>query len=144
MMIKKTDWQLLLINYLTQNKSTPFTWGEFDCCLFACNCVEVMTGFDPGQTYRGRYTTAIGAQRALTKYAQGTIVSAFTAVFGPVKPRLNAGRGDIVLVQQLDEQLIGVMCGGHIWVVGDNGVFQVPFSQVIGCWHAEDMVVSHV
>lgn len=125
--------------YIKTSIDTPFKWGEFDCCLFACNCVIALMGVDPGKAYRGRYSTAIGAKRALTKYADGTIEGAFNQVFGEFKPRLNLGRGDLVLVATELGNAVGVISGAQIWVTGPAGLTSLPLNKALGGWQVKNM-----
>lgn len=140
--LKKTNWYASLVSYIRANQNTPFQWGQFDCCLFACNCVEVMTGIDPGAKYRGQYASAKGSLKTLKKLGGGNITTAFSAVFGPLKPRLNAGRGDLVLVAQNHEHLVGVMIGGQVYAASESGLRVVSFATIVGCWHIDNMEVT--
>jgi hypothetical protein len=137
--MKAHNWHAKLLTFLELQKTQPFVWGQNDCCLFACDCVLVMTGIDPGKKYRGKYSAELGAKKALKRYGGGTIESAFNQVFGPIKPRLNTGRGDLVLIDTDQGHAVGVMCGGSIWAVGVTGLVNLPLSSVIGCWHVKDL-----
>ena len=137
--MKLPNWQSRLADYLVAQQHAEFDWGTNDCCLFACNCVQVMTGIDPGAPYRNSYKTKIGAQRALKRLGGGSIETAFNQVFGPIKPRLNAGRGDIVLVNTELGPAAGILCGGAVWAVGLFGLVALPLSSIVGCWHVDDM-----
>lgn len=53
----------------------PFEWGKTDCLLSLADIYKEVLGYDPAETYRGRYKTARGAAR-VTK-ADGGIVGAF-------------------------------------------------------------------
>jgi hypothetical protein len=133
------DWENRLAAYLNTHRTSPFVWGINDCCLFACNCVITMTGTDPGKKYRGRYTTQLGATRALKRYGGGSIKTAFSAVFGPIKPRLNAGRGDLVLIDTEYGHAVGVLLGGAVWAVSTTGLVSLPLNRVLGCWQVNNM-----
>jgi hypothetical protein len=47
----------------------PFAWGEHDCCTFAADCVEAVTGTRVWPADFGTYTTSMGAQKAM--FARG-------------------------------------------------------------------------
>lgn len=51
-----------------------FDWGTFDCCTFAFDWVQLITGVDPMQQFRGKYSTALTASRALKKIGAGKSV----------------------------------------------------------------------
>jgi len=113
---------------------TPFQWGTFDCCLFAANAVREMTGKDFAAPFRDKYTTEKGAAKALIKYGQGDIKSTLNAIFGPLKPRLKAGRGDLVLVETDTGDALGVVASGKIWVATFDGLATIPLERALGCW----------
>ena len=48
-------WQGALDRFLTAHRETRFQYGVWDCCLFACDAIEVMTGVDVAAQFRGRY-----------------------------------------------------------------------------------------
>ena len=47
--------------------NTPFVWGKNDCCLMAANYYVAIHGIDYAAMFRGKYNTAIGAYRLLSK-----------------------------------------------------------------------------
>ena len=47
--------------------NTPFEWGKNDCCLMAANYYIATSGIDYAESFRGKYNTAIGAYRLLSK-----------------------------------------------------------------------------
>ena len=132
--MRKKDWSEKLVNYLLDNLDTPFEWGTFDCCLFAANAVREMTGKDFAAPFRDKYTTEKGAAKALIKYGQGDIKSTLNAIFGPLKPRLKAGRGDLVLVETDTGDALGVVASGKIWVSTFDGLATIPLERALGCW----------
>lgn len=98
-MIKRhSDWAKRLREFEESRSATPFAWGTNDCCLFAADAVEAMTGFDIAADYRG-YTTE---QQALTKITMfGTLESMIESIarrfhLSEVKPQ-QAKRGDVAL-----------------------------------------------
>ena len=132
--MRKKDWSEKLVNYLLDNLDTPFEWGTFDCCLFAANAVREMTGKDFAAPFRDKCTTEKGAAKALIKYGQGDIKSTLNAIFGPLKPRLKAGRGDLVLVETDTGDALGVVASGKIWVATFDGLATIPLERALGCW----------
>lgn len=132
--MRHKDWPEKLVAYLHHNLDTPFEWGTFDCCLFAADAVHAMTGIDFAAAFRGKYHTEKGAVRALIKYGNGDIKHTLNAIFGPLKPRLNAGRGDLVLVGTDTGDALGVVASGKIWVATLDGLATMPLSHAQGCW----------
>jgi hypothetical protein len=65
MIARRDNWPDLLSVYIEEKRSEPFAWGSNDCCLFAADWVQIATGHDIAAQWRGSYTTALGARRAL-------------------------------------------------------------------------------
>ena len=64
-MARLDDWQTLLADELSKPRS--FSWGKNDCCLFAGDIVQTITGIDPAATFRGKYDTALGAIKEIKR-----------------------------------------------------------------------------
>lgn len=109
------DWDARLAAYLEPLHARPFAWGTHDCCIFSAGAVEAMTGVDPMPEFRGRYTTAIGSARALTRYGAGTLEATLDGKFEPIAPAL-AQRGDVVM----SSGLLGICWGGFLIAVGSE------------------------
>ena len=90
------DWEPRLSAWIAANRSREFVWGEWDCILMACSAVEAQTGDDPAAEYRGRYSDARGAAKALRDLGKGTLLRTVDAVFER-RPVGRARRGDLVM-----------------------------------------------
>ncbi len=123
-----------LANYIRANRNTPFKWGKFDCCLFAANALEITTGKDYAADFRGRYTTQIGAARALKKYGAGTIEATLTNKLGKPQTGLNLSRGDICLVENEGNPAAAVFFQGVAWAASKNGLTPIPQNKIIKFW----------
>jgi hypothetical protein len=42
---------------LLEHQSDSFSYGRWDCCLFVCDAIRVMTGIDLAADYRGAYSS---------------------------------------------------------------------------------------
>ncbi len=117
-MIRLPDWETRLHDYLAASEGAVFAWGVVDCALFAAGAVEAMTGIDPAASYRGHYSTATGAIKALRRYGAGTLADTISAAF-PERAIGHARRGDLVMV----DGMVGVCIGSDAVFVGEeNGV----------------------
>lgn len=110
------DWEARLAAYLEPLRARAFAWGEHDCCTFTAGAVEAMTGVDPMPEFRGRYSTAIGSARALTRYGAGTLDATLDGKFERV-PAALAHRGDVVM----SGGLLGIGMGAFLIAVGSQG-----------------------
>lgn len=115
-MHRMADWDTRLAAYLEPLRLRPFQWGKHDCCTFAAGAVEAMTGVDPMPEFRGRYTTAIGSARALTRFGAGTLAATLDTKFATVPAPL-AQRGDVVMTGGL----LGICLGTFAMAVGTEG-----------------------
>ena len=68
-MKRREGWEQYWADFISAASVREFEWGTCDCCLFACDGVEVLTGTDPAAPFRGTYRTIAGARRALKKFA---------------------------------------------------------------------------
>lgn len=111
-------WEAALHDYLAALDGAVFAWGTLDCALFSAGAVQVMTGHDPAAAFRGRYSTAGGATRALSRYGAGTLEATIASQFGEIQIGF-ARRGDAVLVGDT----VGICVGADAVFIGeDNGV----------------------
>ena len=102
-------WQRKLNEYILESqekyKKTGLVFGEFDCCLYAANWVRLLTGIDPMEDYRGRYSSKDEAFDMLAE-KEGTLLDALTARFGQPVNIAKAMRGDIALSE--NDQALGI------------------------------------
>ena len=140
---RKEDWPELLAEFLESRRVQTFAWGENDCALFVCDAVLAMTGTDIAEAFRGRYSTSVGAMRAMVE--AGThrglvgVAEAVTAEFEMQEvPVLMAQRGDVVLFDVSEEAgpALGVVgLHGHTAVsVGPDGAVNIPVAQCRRAW----------
>ena len=131
------DWPNRLHDFINSRQSTPFKWGENDCCTFGSDCIKAITGLDPitEAGFRGHYTTALGAQRFITaggglEYIVETLFK--QQGFGEV-PIFFAQRADIMMADLTAEGLptdpeqgvsvaFGVCLGGNAAFAGPEGI----------------------
>jgi hypothetical protein len=92
------NWQHRLANTIATAEKVPFAWGTWDCALAACRLIHSVTGVDPAESYRGKYSTEAEALTIvgvdLGTFAAGIAQSFGMAEVGPTYAR----RGDLVLV----------------------------------------------
>lgn len=132
-MNRYSDWAERLEAYLFLQSGRKFQYGAFDCCLFVCDAVSVMTGVDPAREFRGQYDSMDSAAALIRKYGQRSvagIAGAVAASFGMREIAMaRAGRGDVVLVKRGKAgSSLGLVAldGAHVLVPGAAGVGKVP------------------
>ncbi len=122
-----------LMHVLLSYGTKKFVWGESDCCLFVADCVNAQVDIDPAEVYRGKYSTEIGAKKALVKY--GELAPLFDTQFKRIEIS-EAKRGDIVMFQSELGTTMGVMWAGSIYSMSESGITQVDVTPDI-IWSVE-------
>jgi hypothetical protein len=142
---RKQDWDVRLFAYIEANSARPFVWGEFDCALFACDCVREMTGVDMASEFRGKYKSVRGALRLIKPFESLMgLANAIALRHGLEKvPWAFAQRGDIVIVPAPWLECpavagpygaLGIMCDRMALAPGLEGLIPVPPSTILGAW----------
>lgn len=131
------DWEHRLID-LPKN-APPFEWGVSDCALWAANWVRDITGRDIAEAFRGHYSSAPGAVRALKRYGAGSLVATMSDLL-PIVP--TPGRGDLVAVtapaHPVLDCAVGVSVGTAVLVYGpDEKLCHVPLGNALAAWRVD-------
>lgn len=136
------DWQPRLAALFAARAAEPFTWGRFDCCLFAADAVQAVTGHDPAADLRGTYSTAAEAVRVLERV--GGVAGVAIRRAGPVIPAQLAQAGDVGLSLLDPERPALAVWGGAAWhAAGTIGLATVPASAVVRAWRCTAQGPQH-
>ena len=108
-------WPVLLDAYLRRAQELSFVWGEHDCCLFVSGWINICTGVDPAESWRGKYKSlpsALHLAGVRDCYNLGDIAQKAATQYGipSCLPKM-AGRGDIVLFKSNTFEGIGHTLG---------------------------------
>ena len=128
------DWTTRLHDTIKAATERPFSWGEFDCCLFAADCSKAICGVDPAEKYRGKYKTETGAKRALAK-THGSLEAAWDAYFERVNPGF-IQRGDVVMYERNGDRGIAVFWADRFWSSAEDGVARIDCVPLV-VWRVE-------
>jgi hypothetical protein len=132
---RKPDWQALLDAFLARHQFDTFQYGRWDCCLFVCDAVLVMTGVDPAPAYRGTYSSRAQSRRHGSVQAN---VEAVCAKHGMQEaPVPFARRGDVVLVRRRRSCSLGLVAlnGREIVLTSSAGLWLLPLGSAVRAWH---------
>ena len=131
------DRYVALAEFLAARATTPFVWGENDCCVFAADAVRAQTGRDPMSTWRGSYGDELGAETLLL--AAGGVARMATEELDIPLPRVTtAQRGDVVLFESGNGPALGVCVGANFAAVrpaGGLGYFSMRHA--VTAWRIE-------
>ncbi|MEH4929999.1 DUF6950 family protein [Enterobacter cloacae] len=118
--MKHPDWHNRLIAVIRAAEKRPFLWGEHDCCLFAADCAEAMTGENFADGWRGTYDSETGAKKVLLR-GGGSLEKVLAKYLDEVPVKM-AQRGDIAIVENAGTRCAGVIYGGAVWVPGETSL----------------------
>jgi hypothetical protein len=135
-MTRQHDWMLRLERLMSERRAMPFAWGSNDCCMWAADAVQAVTGRDPAADLRGTYTTQEAALEVIEQ--AGGLRALAAARLGLEVPVVAAQTGDVGLLEQpTGDQALCVCMGGHWQAVAPHGLWAVPTSWVLCAWRCE-------
>jgi hypothetical protein len=133
------DWQTRFSAFGIERESLPFRWGSNDCCLFAAASVEAITGVNPMASFE-RYGTLPGPRRAALRRVlrrldkAGGLKALATHFLGaPVSPLL-AAVGDVVVVMNEGQEMLGVCNGVNVLAPGKLGMAVLGMDAALAAW----------
>lgn len=122
--------------------ATPFLWGESDCMLDVANYLLLLTGYDCGGRYRGKYATALECQR-VSGFLDDPITP-FSLCVGefPLQHAIVPVRGDVAVVSIMDGRKlrsVGAICLGKNWAIkAEMGLAIGPVKTILKSWKAPE------
>lgn len=121
-MTRLPDWRVRLVRTLDDVATKPFDWGDTDCVFgLAAPAVEAVTGEKMVEEFRGTYSTAAGAVRALLNHGYADLPDYLAQHFVERPPAL-ARVGDLVLIRADETGWgIGVVLGDRVAVMTPTG-----------------------
>lgn len=117
MLVRLPHWRSALSRCIEEALQRPFEWGRHDCALFAADAVLAMTGVDPAEVWRGRYSTPRGAITVLRRGGHDDHIAVAAGYLPEVHPS-RAAMGDIMEVETPEGAALGVLTGAVIAVPG--------------------------
>lgn len=136
--MRKINWQSDLNSLINEKKDTPFEWGKWDCGKFVAEVANAILedSKDYYKPFKGRYSTALGATRALRKAGFTDLREYLVHCCGePIGPS-HAWRGDVAFY----EECAGVNLGSFNYLLGvkpigvgveqSTGFIQIPRLEV--------------
>lgn len=125
-------WRGRLFAEMEARRHAGFVWGESDCAVgLASSAVHAITGVDLAAEWRGQYSTAAGALRALREAGHETLAEAAASLLPEIHPSA-ANIGDVAVVPSDGEiGAFGVFDTGTIVVMTLNGIDRLPRAAAI-------------
>lgn len=129
------DWPERLFEAIRKAQGSEFKWGENDCALFVCDCIMVMTEVDYAAKFRGKYTTRVGAMKALKKLEDVKSLSELAdKCLGEKIDKSHAHRGDVVLLVDDSVEALGIVAGSYAVFLAPNGIQTILLSKCVCAW----------
>ena len=125
--MKYMDWEVRLNEYLAA-VDVP-SMGAAPCARFVSGAVAAQVDRDIHAPFEGKYTTAIGAAKALVKYGAGTLEATFDSLFDE-RPIGFAQRGDVVF----DGDAVGVCIGAAALFIDGDKLVQIGRANWVKAW----------
>ena len=129
------NWPEAFAAALAHVQNTPFEWGKNDCCLFACNVVEAITGTDLAGPFRG-YKNRAEAFKVIKGYGGiGKLAESVAQKYGiPEIEPLKARRGDVCLFNNGNGETLGICRGDLVLAPSKEKLDGLPVSKVLRAW----------
>ncbi len=139
------DWLPRLNYFIDISSNREFSWGSFDCCLFVCDGIYVLTGEDVAKSFRGNYSTESGAVVQLKLHSGGSVAETTEVITKKFK-MLEwstvhlAQTGDLVLLTDGPfawndfNGALGIVLGQNIAVLTLEGLTFLPVSAANKAW----------
>lgn len=138
-MNRRPDWEHQLTTFVEERRELPFKWGQNDCCLFAADGVERVTGYDFAEDFRETYCTPFGALHQLTERGARNVeelLELMDCIGFREQPVFLAQRGDVVTAL-LDPELgpaLGLNLGVKAAFVSFTGLVFLPITSCRRSW----------
>lgn len=142
-MARIVGWEDRLSEYIREQMAAPFAWGKNDCCLFAGDCIKIVSGHDLVEEYREQYETEEGAKKCLDKFGKGSLLSTVltkmkTYGFNEIHKNY-AQRGDMVYLVVDNYPALGIVdfTGRQSIGISERGLVTVPLEYAKKVWRIE-------
>lgn len=129
---RRPDWQARFAALCAERQDAPFVWGTHDCCLWAADAVQAITGLDFAAQHRGQYRDAESAARLLHRL--GGVGAIASAALGAPVPVAFAAVGDVLLVLQEGRNALAVCNGDSALGPGPQGLAVLGMDAALAAW----------
>lgn len=126
-----SGWDRALEDFASGQLTIQPAWGRSDCLLTVSSAIQMITGIDPLEQFRGRYKTEAGAARKMRQNGCANVKDVFETYLSlePVN-RLSARRGDVGVILINGEFTAGFICGYGFAVKQPHGLVFFPVTEI--------------
>ena len=138
-LVKKTDWNILLDEFIAKNRFKGFSWGSWDCCKFSNACIKAMTGEDliPKEL---KWKTEADAMRSIKEYGKTLSKSIAKACKEKGVMQVDKAfmqKGDLVVYKE-ESELVGISDGFKVLTPSDDMVVAKQNVDIISVWRVSN------
>jgi hypothetical protein len=116
----------IMADYVDRVAGKPFAWGVNDCLIMVAGAVELLTGVDHAEGFRGRYRSLAEGKELIGTTLLRFVGERLTAI-EPVR----AIDGDVGAVKQGKEWGFGVFVGPYLYVMTERGIGILPRTDAV-------------
>jgi len=116
----------ILSDYVDRVAARPFQWGVNDCLIMVAGAVELLTGVDYAEGYRGQYSSLAQGKKLI-----GTTLLRFVGARLETIEPVRALDGDVGAVKQSKEWGFGIFIGPYLYVMTETGIGILPRSDAV-------------
>lgn len=134
--MRLTGWEEILEQQFVNAREREFAWGDFDCCRFAAETVDAITGED----FLARLSEKYHDERTAIAYIKKSkgIRAAVTKFLGePVEKWAMARRGDVCLIPTEIGEGLGICTGPTIAGVDAKGLGFYSLDKALAVWRID-------
>lgn len=132
--MRRQDWSAKLSEMILLHRSKEFSYGYHDCCLFVARCVDAMcdTHYEEQIIAKYKYQSEEEANRHIEN--DGGLLEMVTDFLGDPMPRAFAMPGDVVLLRDNGEAVLGIVEAHNAVAASRNGFISVPLKYAVVAW----------
>lgn len=129
MIARLPGWEARLSAHIVAHLNAPFEWGKTDCVMFSAGAVRALSGVDLVRGMRGYRSLAEGL-----RFARAKGFRAYEDIFAR---RLRVASvemlapGDVVVVEQNDQDIMGIFGGTVAHVMTEAGCQTLDAGQIV-------------
>jgi hypothetical protein len=137
---KVKGWETILHTFISKYQDSAFRWGAHDCMKFANKAIKALCEIDVLERSEYRWLNKKEAVAILKKKKAkgwGTLAEKeLDKHFEQINTNF-AQRGDVLLVETLQGEGLGVLYKGKIAVLSPKGLVYLPLSAALKGWRID-------
>jgi len=133
----KKDISSDLQTYMMEISSTPWIWGDNDCCSLAADWCVARGYDDPMERWRGKYDCEVGARGFINEYGGLPSLWLIGMADAGIEETSNPEIGDIGIAEVNGDhgpELVGAIYAGRRWHMRSPlGIYSARVEPIL-CW----------